>query len=56
MSDRPEGTVADTGEAIQRHINRADDAVEQVRQFTRSRPLAALLIAVGVGYLLGKVV
>jgi ElaB/YqjD/DUF883 family membrane-anchored ribosome-binding protein len=55
MSDRAEGTVADTAEAIQRHINRADEAADQLTQFIRERPVFAVLIAMGVGYLLAKV-
>jgi ElaB/YqjD/DUF883 family membrane-anchored ribosome-binding protein len=55
MSDRPEGTIADTGEAIQRHINRADDAAEQLTRFIRERPICAVLVAAGVGYLVAKV-
>ncbi len=56
MNDRAEGTVADTGEALQKQINRADDALDEVTTFVRNRPILSLLIAVGVGYLLGKVV
>jgi hypothetical protein len=55
MSDRPEGTIADTGEAIQRHINRADETAEQLVQFIRERPISAILIAAGVGYIIAKV-
>src|ERR1700722_18624894 len=55
MSDRAEGTVADTGEAIQRHINRADEAADQLTQFIRERPITAVLMAMGVGYLLAKI-
>jgi len=54
MSDRPEGTIADTGEAIQRHVNRADEAAEQLTSFIRKRPICAVLIAAGVGYLIAK--
>jgi hypothetical protein len=43
MSDRAEGTVADTGEAIQRHVNQAE------------RPITAVLMAMGGGYLLAKI-
>jgi ElaB/YqjD/DUF883 family membrane-anchored ribosome-binding protein len=55
MSDRAEGTVADTGEAIQRHVNQADEAADQLIHFIRERPITAVLIAMGVGYLLAKV-
>jgi ElaB/YqjD/DUF883 family membrane-anchored ribosome-binding protein len=56
MSDRPEGTVADAGEAVQRKINQASDANDQIETFIREHPKTAVLIAVGVGYLLGKIV
>ncbi len=55
MSDRPQGTVADAGEAVQRKINQASDAQDQVVTFIRDNPITAALIAVGIGYLLGKV-
>jgi CheY-like chemotaxis protein len=56
MGDRAEGTIADTGEAIQQRVNQADEAVEQLTKAIRQRPIIAVMIAVGVGYLLGKVV
>jgi ElaB/YqjD/DUF883 family membrane-anchored ribosome-binding protein len=55
MSDRAEGAVADTGEAIQRQINRVDDAATQTTDFIRKHPIAAVLIAVAAGYVIGKV-
>ena len=55
MTDRAEGTVADTGDTIQRHINRADEAADQLGQFIRERPITAVLMAMGVGYLLAKI-
>jgi ElaB/YqjD/DUF883 family membrane-anchored ribosome-binding protein len=54
MSDRPQGTVTDAGEAVQRTINQASDAQDQVATFIRDNPITAALIAVGIGYLLGK--
>jgi ElaB/YqjD/DUF883 family membrane-anchored ribosome-binding protein len=56
MSDRPEGTVADVGEAVQRKINQASEAHDQVGTFIRDNPITAVLIAVGIGYVLGKIV
>jgi len=56
MSDRPEGTVADAGEAVQRKINQASEANDQIETFIRDNPKTAVLIAVGIGYLLGKLV
>jgi ElaB/YqjD/DUF883 family membrane-anchored ribosome-binding protein len=56
MSDRAEGAVADTGEAIQRRINQADEVADEFTTFVRQHPVSALLIAVSVGYVLGKIV
>jgi len=55
MSERAEGRIADAGEAVQQQVNRVDDAADQLVTFVRARPVTAVLIAVGVGYLLGKV-
>lgn len=55
MSDRPEGTVADVGEAVQRKINAAGEAQDQLVEFIREYPISAALIAVGIGYVLGKI-
>ena len=56
MSDRPEGTVADAGEAVQRKINQASETQDQIETYIRDNPITAVLIAVGVGYVLGKIV
>jgi ElaB/YqjD/DUF883 family membrane-anchored ribosome-binding protein len=55
MSDRPEGTVADAGEAVQQKINQAGEAHDQIETFIRDNPMTAVLIAVGIGYVLGKI-
>jgi ElaB/YqjD/DUF883 family membrane-anchored ribosome-binding protein len=55
MSDRPEGKVADTGEAIQRRINQASDAHDTIETFIRQNPMTSALIALGIGYILGKI-
>ncbi len=55
MSERAEGTVADAGEAVQRKINQASDAQDQLVDFIKDNPLSAVLIALGVGYILGKI-
>lgn len=55
MTDRAEGAVADTGEAIQRQINRVDEAADQTTSFIRKHPIAAAVIAAAIGYALGKV-
>ena len=55
MSEHPEGTIADAGEAVQRKINAAGDAQDQLVEFIREYPISAVLIAVGIGYVLGKI-
>jgi ElaB/YqjD/DUF883 family membrane-anchored ribosome-binding protein len=55
MSDRPEGTVSDAGEAVQRKINQASEAHDQIETFIRDNPMTAVLIAVALGYVLGKI-
>jgi hypothetical protein len=55
MSDHPEGTIADAGEAVQRKVNQVSDGHEQIVEFIRSNPISAALIAVAIGYVLGKV-
>jgi hypothetical protein len=51
MSDRPEGTVAVAGEAVQRKINQAGEAHDKIETFIRDNPM----IAVGIGDFLGKI-
>ena len=55
MSDHAEGAVADTGQAVQQKINQASDMQAQLAEMIRDKPIAAALIAVGIGYLLGKI-
>jgi ElaB/YqjD/DUF883 family membrane-anchored ribosome-binding protein len=55
MSDQPEGTAADAGEAVQRKINQAAEAHDQIETLIRDNPMTAVLIAVGIGYVLGKI-
>jgi ElaB/YqjD/DUF883 family membrane-anchored ribosome-binding protein len=55
MSDPTQGTAADAGQTVQKGINQACDAQEQLVTFIRDNPLSAALIAVGIGYLLGKI-
>jgi ElaB/YqjD/DUF883 family membrane-anchored ribosome-binding protein len=56
MNDRPEGSIADAGEAVQRTVNQAAEAQDQLTQFIRDRPIAAVLTALGLGYILGKII
>ena len=55
MSDRPEVLVADVGDAVQRKINAAGDAQDQIVDFIKENPITAALIALGIGYLLAKI-
>jgi ElaB/YqjD/DUF883 family membrane-anchored ribosome-binding protein len=55
MSDQVEGAVADAGQAVQRRINQAGEATEQLTQFVREQPIPAVLIFLGIGYILAKI-
>jgi hypothetical protein len=56
VSDRPEGSVADVGDAVQRKINAAGDAQDQIVDFIRENPITAALLALGIGYVLAKII
>jgi ElaB/YqjD/DUF883 family membrane-anchored ribosome-binding protein len=56
MSDPAQGTVADAGQTVQKGINQVCDAQDQLVTFIRDNPISAALVAIGIGYLLGKVV
>jgi ElaB/YqjD/DUF883 family membrane-anchored ribosome-binding protein len=56
MSDPGQGTAADAGQAVQKGINQACEAQEELTKFIRDNPISAALIAVGIGYLLGKLI
>ncbi len=56
VSDQTEGAVADAGRAAQQGLNQAGEATEQLSQAIRHNPLAAVLVAIGIGYVLGKIV
>jgi hypothetical protein len=56
MSDRAEGAVADAGQAVQKGLNQAGEAKDQLGQAIRDHPIAAMLVAVGIGYVLGKII
>jgi hypothetical protein len=55
MSDPTQGTAADAGQAVQTGINQICDAQDQLAKLIRDNPLSAALLAVGIGYLLGKI-
>ncbi len=55
MSDQAQGTIADAGQTVQRGINQAADAKDQLTQYILDRPIPAVVIALALGYLLGKI-
>jgi ElaB/YqjD/DUF883 family membrane-anchored ribosome-binding protein len=56
MSDQAEGRAADVGQAAQKGLNQANEITEQLSQAIRDKPLTAALVAIGIGYVLGKIV
>jgi hypothetical protein len=56
MSETVQGPVADAGRTVQRGLNQAGDAKDELTQFIRANPIGAALLAMGIGYLLGKIV
>ena len=55
MSDNTAGAVADAGRTVQGRLNQADDAKDQLTDFIRENPISAAILAVGLGYILGKI-
>jgi ElaB/YqjD/DUF883 family membrane-anchored ribosome-binding protein len=55
LSDQAEGIVADAGQTVQRGLNQVSESTEQLSQVIRDKPLCAMLVAIGVGYVLGKI-
>ena len=55
MSGQAEGAVADAGQTVQRGLNQAGEARDQLSEFIRDNPITAALIAIGIGYVLGKI-
>jgi hypothetical protein len=56
MSETVQGPVADAGRTVQRGLNQAGDVKDELTRFIRANPICATLLAVGIGYLLGKIV
>lgn len=54
MSDKAQGPVSDAGQTVQQGINQAADAKDVLVEFIRENPIPAALIAVCIGYILGK--
>ena len=55
MSDQTEGRAADAGQTAQKGLDQANEISEQLSQTIRDKPLTAALVALGIGYLLGKI-
>jgi hypothetical protein len=53
VSDQAEGAVADAG---RKGLNQAGEAQDQLAALIRDNPISAALLAVGIGYLLGKII
>ena len=54
---RPAGDLGPEMSARMQELRgRLDDVLEEATNFGRTRPAAALLIAVGAGYLVGRIV
>jgi hypothetical protein len=56
MSDQAEGPVANAGQTVQKGLNQVGSAKDRLSEFIRARPICAALIAVGIGYVIGKVI
>jgi ElaB/YqjD/DUF883 family membrane-anchored ribosome-binding protein len=56
VSEQAEGAVADAGRKVQKGLNQAGEAQDQLAEFIREKPISAALLAVGIGYLLGKII
>ena len=56
MSDKVEGAVADAGATVQKKLNQAGEAQDQLVQFIQDNPISAALVFVGIGYVLGKII
>ncbi len=56
MSEKVEGPIADAGNTVQKGLNQAGEIQDQVAEFIQDKPIYPILIAVAVGYLLGKIV
>ena len=47
MSDQAEGAVADAGRKVQKGLNQAGKAQDQLAELIRENPISAALLAVG---------
>jgi ElaB/YqjD/DUF883 family membrane-anchored ribosome-binding protein len=56
MNEQAEKVGADAGEAVQRGLNQAGETKDQLSHYIRDNPIFAALVAVGIGYLLGKII
>jgi hypothetical protein len=56
MSDKAEGVAADAGATVQRKLDQAGEAQDQLVQFIKDNPISAALVFFGIGYVLGKII
>ena len=56
MSDKAEGVAADAGATVQRKLDQAAEAQDQLVQFIKDNPISAALVFFGIGYVLGKII
>ena len=56
MSDKAEGVAANAGATVQRKLDQAGEAQDQLVRFIQDNPISAALIFFGIGYVLGKII
>jgi hypothetical protein len=56
MSDKAEAADADAGATVQKKLDQAGKAQDQLVQFIQDNPMSAALVFVGIGYVLGKII
>ena len=56
MSDKVEGVGADARATVQRKLDQAAEAQDQLVQLIRDNPISAALVFFGIGYVLGKII
>jgi ElaB/YqjD/DUF883 family membrane-anchored ribosome-binding protein len=44
------------GRQLKKRLNQVSETTEQLSQAIRDNPLSAMLVAIGVGYVLGKII
>jgi ElaB/YqjD/DUF883 family membrane-anchored ribosome-binding protein len=54
VSDRAQDFASDAGEQLSQFRGSMDQYMEQARRFVQDRPLQAIALTVGLGFVLGK--